>query len=138
MVEFAFATIVFFLILFGILEFSRALWTWNTIVQATRAGARYAVVESPVVADVKNVVVYYNPAGTGSPVLPGLTTANVVVTFQKNFGVDVTATPFTADVVRVEISNYNFNFMIPLFGSSIPLPSFATTLPVEGLGVIPP
>src|SRR5437899_2952955 len=81
LVEFALASLLFFTLLFGLIEFSRALWTWNTIVQATRAGARFAVVEVPDANDTptKNYVVYLNPAGTGDPVLNGLTPANVSV-----------------------------------------------------------
>ena len=51
LVEFAFVAILFFTLLFAIVEFGRALWTWNTIVQATRAGARFAVVETPTGTD---------------------------------------------------------------------------------------
>ncbi len=67
LVEFAFVVILFLTVLFAIVEFGRALWTWNTIVQATRAGARFAVVETPTStnSEVKNFVVYYNSAGTG-------------------------------------------------------------------------
>ena len=83
LVEFALVALIFFVILFGLIEFARALWTWNTIAQATRAGARFAVVEAPTGADteVKNYVVYLNSAGTGTPVLPGLTVSNVTVEY---------------------------------------------------------
>ena len=59
LVEFALVSLLFFVVLIGLVEFARALWTWNTIVQATRAGARFAVVETPVASDttVKNYVV---------------------------------------------------------------------------------
>ena len=62
LVEFALVTVIFFVVLFGIVEFSRALWTYNTIVQATRAGARFAVVEVPTASDieVQRFVAYHN------------------------------------------------------------------------------
>lgn len=44
MVEMALVCLLFFFLLFGILEFGRALWTYNTIVNGTRAGARWGVV----------------------------------------------------------------------------------------------
>lgn len=138
LVEFAFSVLLLLTLLYGIIEFSRALWTWNTIVQATRAGARFAVVETTDVNKIANFVVFHNPAGTGTPVVPGLTTANVDVRFQKNDGTDSTSAPYNADVVQVEIGKnvpYRFAFLVPLFGSGINLPSFVTTLPVEGLGV---
>lgn len=35
---------VFFLMIFGIADFGRALWIWNMAAKATQAGVRYAVV----------------------------------------------------------------------------------------------
>src|SRR5437867_12713026 len=84
LVEFAFVAMLFLLLLFGIIEFSRALWTWNTVVQARRAGARYAVVEAPSADDgqVKQFVVYHDPRGASSqPVVPGLNETNVSVQY---------------------------------------------------------
>ena len=143
LVEFALVVMMFLVVMFGLIEFARALWTWNTIVQATRAGARFAVVETPNPSNddaIKNYVVYLNSAGTGDPVLPGLTTSNVTVSFRKivlGTGAYDTAplpTKFQADVVQVSITGYNFNFVVPIFGTSITLPAFTTTLAIEGLG----
>ena len=141
LVEFAFVVILFLTVLFAIVEFGRALWTWNTIVQATRAGARFAVVETPTStnSEVKNFVVYYNSAGTGSPVLPGLTTSNVTVNYYKidstgNYVAPPGGNKFMADLIQVSITGYTFNFLVPIFGSGITLPAFTTTLNLEGLG----
>ena len=140
LVEFALVSLLFFVVLIGLVEFARALWTWNTIVQATRAGARFAVVETPVASDttVKNYVVYLNAAGTGSAVLPGLTTSNVQVSYFKHANPPVAATTvsekYNADIVQISITGYSFNFVVPFFGSGITLPPFTTTLPLEGLG----
>ena len=145
LVEFALVVMMFLVVMFGLLEFARALWTWNTIVQATRAGARFAVVETPNPSNndaIKNYVVYLNSTGTGDPVLPGLATSNVTVNFRKivlGTGAYDTAplpTKFQADVVQVSITGYNFNFVVPIFGTSITLPAFTTTLAIEGLGAI--
>jgi len=136
LVEFALAVMLFLTLLFGIIEFGRALWTWNTIVQATRAGARFAITSDPANnTAIKNWVVYSNAAGTGDPVLTGLSTSNVTVAFVKNDTTLIAATPYQADVVQVGITGYNFDFIVPLFGGSMTLPPFSTTLPVEGLGV---
>ena len=145
LVEFALVVMMFLVVMFGLIEFARALWTWNTIVQATRAGARFAVVETPNPSNddaIKNYVVYLNSAGTGDPVLPGLTTSNVTVSFRKivlgTGAYDTAPLPskFQADVVQVSITGYNFNFVVPIFGTSITLPAFTTTLALEGLGSI--
>jgi Flp pilus assembly protein TadG len=136
LVEFALAVMLFLTLLFGIIEFGRALWSWNTIVQATRAGARFAVTSDPTNdTAIKNWVVYHNAAGTGDPVLNGLATNNVNVSFLANDGTDMSATRYKSDVVQVGVTGYTFNFIVPLLGGSITLPPFTTTLPVEGLGV---
>src|SRR5437867_1023148 len=89
LVEFAFVTVIFLTVLFGITEFSRALWTWNALTHATREGARYAVVELPDEAKVIKYVVYHDPDATASskPVVPGLSESQVKVRYLKNDGI---------------------------------------------------
>ena len=43
-VEFALITIILVTLMFGVIEMSRALFYWNTATEATRLGARLAVV----------------------------------------------------------------------------------------------
>ena len=137
LLEFAAVTLLFFTLVFGIIEFGRALWTWNTIVQATRAGARYAVVEIPTNDDtpIMKVVVYNDPNATTSstPVVPGLTEANVRVRYLNNDG-SIAANKSVADMIEISVLNYQFTFLVSLFGPQIALPPFTTSLPLEGLG----
>ena len=137
LLEFAAVTLVFFTLAFGIIEFGRALWTWNTIVQATRAGARYAAVALPTGNDseIKKVVVYNDPNATAgtTPVVPGLTEANVTVQYLNNDG-SVAANKAVADLIQVSVTGYQFNFLVSLFGPQLSLPAFTTSLPLEGLG----
>lgn len=51
-VEFAIVAGVFFLFVFSIIDFSRALWEWNSAAKATHMGVRYAIVNDPVTAAV--------------------------------------------------------------------------------------
>src|SRR5919199_1495740 len=82
LVEFAIGVAVFVTALFAVLEFGRALWVHNALADAARRGARYAVLHSSGSGEeVKNVVVYGNPAGSGQPMLENLTTGNVTVTY---------------------------------------------------------
>jgi hypothetical protein len=60
-------------------------------------------------SNTKNLVVYGNTAGTGSPVLPGLTVSNVALTFQ---GGTYTAGTGVPETVTVSIINYKH---IPAF-----------------------
>jgi Flp pilus assembly protein TadG len=75
-----------FLILFATTaEFGRFFYEYSTLAKAARAGSRYLVSTSVDVAEdarAKNIVVYGNPEGTGSPLVKGLTTANVTITRQ--------------------------------------------------------
>src|SRR5436309_2386060 len=139
LLEFAAVTLLFFTLVFGIIEFGRALWTWNTIVQATRAGARYAAVEIPTSnnTEIKKVVVYNDPnAGASStPVVPGLTEANVRVRYLRNDGSNV-ANKTMADLIEISVVNYRFTFLVSFFGPRINLPPFTTSLPLEGLGAL--
>src|ERR1041385_7548847 len=62
-------------------EFGRYFYEYTTLAKASRAGARYlatSAVNATEDAKAKNIVVFGNAAGTGSPVLTGMSTANVV------------------------------------------------------------
>jgi len=131
LVEFSIAATVFLMVLFGVVEFGRALWTHNALTDAARKGARYAVVhQASDASSVKNVVVYDNPAGGTSPIVEGLTTDNVLVTYSG----------FTLDggTVQVTITNYDFHFVVPIVSTTIRMPSYTTTLTGESAGTLPP
>jgi hypothetical protein len=40
--------------------------------------------------------------------------------------------------VTVSITNYQFQFVIPVIGTSIQMPAYATTLTGESAGFVPP
>jgi Flp pilus assembly protein TadG len=46
MVEFAFTALAFFIIIFGTLDFGRAIYQYNLIASSAREGARMAVIQS--------------------------------------------------------------------------------------------
>jgi Flp pilus assembly protein TadG len=130
LVEFAIGVTVFVTAMFAVLEFGRALWVHNALSDAARRGARYAVLHSAGSdAEIKNIVVYGNAAGTGQPMLNDLTTANVNVVY-NNFGLN-------DGTVAVSITGYQFQLVIPIFGKTITMPSYTTTLGAESAGYIP-
>lgn len=45
--EFAFTFIIFLILVMGIIEFAMAIFNWSRMVEATRAGARYAITSDP-------------------------------------------------------------------------------------------
>ena len=130
LVEFAIGVTVFVTVMFAVLEFGRALWVHNALSDAARRGARYAVLHSGgSAAEVKNVVVYGNAAGTGDPMVNDLTTGNVDVVY-NNFGLN-------DGTVSVSITGYQFQFVIPIVGTTITMPGYTTTLGAESAGFLP-
>lgn len=130
LVEFAIGVTVFVMAMFGVLEFGRLLWVHNALTDAARRGARYAVLNSSENPDaVKNIVVYGNVGGTGQPMVNDLTIDNVVVDY-NGFGLNT-------GTVSVSITNYEFEFVIPIIGTTITLPSYRTTLTGESAGFEP-
>jgi hypothetical protein len=131
LVEFSIAATVFLTVMFAVMEFGRALWTHNALSDAARRGARYAVVNGSGAGDaVKNVVVYGDPAGGTKPLVDKLTTDNVEVNY-SGFGLD-------DGTVQVTITDYEFEFVIPIVGTTIQMPNYTTTLTGESAGTEPP
>lgn len=155
-VEFAIIGALFFMVLFGVIEFGRLLFAWNTLTEATRRGARVAAVCPPNHSAIANMAVFNTPTTSGdSAVLSGLNTSQVFVEYLAANGACITE--FTPDTgtdhcesfntgipiryVRVLIDGYTHTLIIPIIpglSTPRPLPSvFETTLPAESLGVVP-
>lgn len=159
-VEFAIIGALFFTVLFAVIEFGRLLFTWNTLTEATRRGARVAAV-CPVPPPQANVdaikcAALFNPSGglsctspcAGSPIFGDLNLGNINVQYLDTNAVtlapnaDVTLFFNKIRYVKVSITGYVYTMLIPplLPGLNIApftAPSFETTLPRESLGTIP-
>ena len=94
-------------------EFGRYFHEYTTLAKSARIGARYlatACVKSSEDLNAKNLVVYGNAAGTGSPVLAGLDPSYITITRRDSTGaVMVAGVPQT---VTVDVTNFKFQ---PLF-----------------------
>ena len=92
-----------FLMLFGATaEFGRYFYEYTTLSKAAQAGARY--LSSNMVLPLedtkaKNLVVYGNTAGTGTPILPGLATTHVTIERVGEF-------PLVPETVTIKIVGY--------------------------------
>jgi hypothetical protein len=130
LVEYSIAALVFLTSMFAVMEFGRALWVHNALSDATRRGARYAVLNSAGnIAQVKNVVVYGDPAGGTKSIVPNLSTNDVTVTYSSMAVNTGSAT--------VSINSYQFQFVIPIVGTTINMPKYTTSLTGESAGFIP-
>ena len=130
LVEYSIAVTVFLIAMFAVIEFGRAIWVHNALSDAARRGARYAVLHSATDIDqVKNVVVYGDPGGGSQPTVPNLSTTNVEVNY-TGFGLNT-------GTVSVSVTNYEFQFVIPIVGTTITMPNYTTTLTGESVGFIP-
>ena len=161
MAEFAVVATFFFMLVFGIIEFGRLLYTHNALTDAARRGARYAVIHQPEVATdgnayiakcVRNVVMYgethisaypgCNPPAGQPTLINGITAATIEVRYN---GADLDNNPASPNpygsnlgIATVTIRNYNFNLSIPLLHRAVTLSKYSTTLPAESSGFDPP
>jgi Flp pilus assembly protein TadG len=112
LVEFALVLPVLLVLTFTVTEFGRAMYQYNTLTKSVRDAARYLSMQMPGthIAEAKNLIVYGNTAGTGTPLARGLTLANVPnPTWQATPSAGV---PATIPTVRVSITNYTFIPMV--------------------------
>jgi hypothetical protein len=111
LVEFALVAPLLLIMTFIVTEYSRALYQYNTLTKSVRDAARYLSVQSPGsgIAQSRNLIVYGNLGGTGSPLAIGLSTSQVPDPIWAFSG----ALP-VINTVTVKITGYTFT---PLFGS---------------------
>ena len=145
-IEFAIVATVFFMMLVGIVAAGHLFYTHNALTEATRRGARYAVLQcrpaqngctgsDTTLTRVKNVVIYGtdSPAAGATSLISGLQASNVTVEYStgQQFGV-------AKGTVSVSINNYSYPFVLPAVTTSIAMPPYRTTLSGECAGFIPP
>ncbi len=125
--EFALISTVFFTLLIGIMEMGRVLFYWNTAGEATRMGARVAVV-----CDVNSSQSASNPVIKNMrSMLPILQPANVTVTYAPA-GCDASS----CTSVTVAITNVAVNTVVPFVPFNLTMPPFSTRLPRESLNSV--
>jgi Flp pilus assembly protein TadG len=110
-VEFALVLPMILLMIAVTTEFGRAIYQYGILAKSVRDAARYLSVQTPGthMTEARNLVVYGNVAGTGTPLAIGLTTANVPNPTWQDAGTLPLIT-----TVTVQVSGYTFNSM---FGS---------------------
>lgn len=121
LVELAIALPIMIILFAAVAEFGRYYHAYTTLAKGTRTAARYLATASANGtgetgldginddAAAKNLVVYGNIAGTGSPIVNGLTVDKVVITRHDGDGALTSGFPTT---VTIEISDFKHT---PLF-----------------------
>jgi Flp pilus assembly protein TadG len=125
-VEFALVAMIFFMLLIGIFEFGRVMFTWNSAVEATRRGARLAVVCGIDVAQIKAQM---------RSMLPVIADGDIDIAYTPIPGGTSPCTVNTCASVTVRIlpTAPTFQYYIPLLNSAWNIPEFSTTLTRESL-----
>lgn len=137
-VEFAVVGLTLLVLIFGCIEIGRLMFTWNTLAEMTRLGARAAAVCSVNSAAVTQIATLTR---SGSNVLP-LNIRNAVRISYLDKNGTVVANPGTpagyAEItfVQARMDAVEYSFLVPGF-PAITLPPFQTIRPRESLGIVP-
>ena len=144
-VEFGLLLIPLVTLAFGITEFGRAMYQYNTIAKATRDAARYLSTEdagkASAATTARCLVVYGKTSCEGAPLVPGLADGNVTVAIK-----DSTTNPGThalqpipdvsgagggsgiVNLVSVEVSGFKFNSLVPFVVTDVTFGPIGTTM----------
>jgi Flp pilus assembly protein TadG len=124
MVEFALAAGVLIPLFVGTFQFGYTFYVYNLLCSQMRAGARYASLLTFACSSaneitsfktaVKNVVMYGNPAGTGTVIEPGLTASQLDVEIKDSSGNNAGPSNIPS-YVYVTTVNYSVNAVITTF-----------------------
>lgn len=125
-VEFAFVLVPMLVLAFGVTEYGRAVYQYNTLVKSTRSAVRLLAQADPSLSTYDNqlmpqarcMAVHGNVDCEGPVLAPGLATANVRVC-DRLHGTGCGGDDFSAvatgegaiDLVAVRIVNYEFSFL---------------------------
>ena len=119
-VDFALVSVVFFTLLFGVMEMGRLTYLWNTAAEVTRLGARMAVVCDLSAPQIKARML---------DLLPIVSAADISVAYTPggcNVNSCLSVTVSIATTTPIET-------YIPFLPMSVLMPSFTTTLPRESM-----
>lgn len=127
-VEFALVASAFFVLFLGIIEMGRVLFVWNSAAEATRLGARVAVVCDKGDAAILAKMQTFIPDLTTMTTTPCDATSQVCVDYEPS-GCD----QGNCETVTVSVRNYSIAPMIPFLNMNLPIPPFATSLTRESM-----
>lgn len=127
-IEFALLLLPLATLTFGVTEFGRALYQYNTIAKSVRDAARYQSSATPgSTQEARCVALTGSPALSGggcagTPLLPGLTLAQVTACDRLTCPADHNLQPTgrgVVDLVTVTVTGYAFTSMVPFAMPSV-------------------
>jgi hypothetical protein len=130
MIEFAIVAVIFFTLMFAICDWGRMLFVWNAADEATRWGARIAVVCDKATPD--------QIRSKMKIMVPQLTNANISINWYNPEGtVNNSCDASNCKGVEVAITGLTVQPISPLMGIIMPsVPSFKTYLPRESMQAV--
>ncbi len=125
LVESALSILVFITMMIGVIDLGQMIYFQQSLVERTRAAARYGSISPSQTAAIRNVAIYGNPNPPegATPVLPGLTQSMVTV---ETFGVGTVSPRIT-----ISISGYPINFVTPGIAGAVQARRITITYPIE-------
>lgn len=119
LVELALILPLLLLLTFIATEFGRAMFEYNAVTKSTRDAVRYLSYQTPgtKITEARNLLVYGNLNGTGSPLVRGLTLANVPAASCCTW--QLTGTAPVINTVTVSVASYTYHSLFPsVFGTA--------------------
>ncbi len=135
-VEFSIVAVAMFIVLFAAIEMGRALFVMNLRSEATRRGVRVAAVcpiNDPAI--VQAATLADAPGGAPLNNLGADRISVVYLNVNGNVIADPTGSFGQIRYVRVSVTGYVHDMIVPFLNLSIAAPDFAATLPRESLGI---
>jgi len=127
-IEFVMVSALFLFVLFALIEFGRLMYLYNAAGDATRMGARMAVVCNKDAAAIKTRMIAQ---------VPGLTAGNIDITYLPAGCVAAKSlsTEVACESVTVKLKDFTTTLSLPVQFSlgSIFIPAFSTTLVRESM-----
>ena len=136
-VEFAIVGAAAMMLIFGVLEVSRMMYTRTLLEETVRRGARMATVcpvNDPMVV---NAALFATGGGGAARPLPELDAANLSVQYLNAAGgivADAAANTGAIKFVRVSIQNFSMNLVVPFANQLVRFDNISATLQKESLG----
>lgn len=153
-IEFALVAMIFFTLLFGVLELSRLLFVFNSLQEVTRRAAREASTRWISASDTTQIKTLALFGGTALPGGAELTDGNINIEYLQANGNAIASEPSDAAdnlsacgdatrvascvySVRVTVTGVRYAPMLSLFGYlNFPLPPSQVTMHAESMGFV--